>query len=155
MLIYHPAYDIYHTSFRIISILANSLSNCLEFERVRLYDFILLFPHDLQNVTLPAGSGGIKHKYDETQYNRLPNRRKVFNQVRNYFELSVHCLISYGALDLKSYQDGLLCKGPKFESISAQLEDSRDKLDAEILNYFKTVFAPIPIGDLKKRFHYN
>lgn len=153
MLVYHPAYDMYHTCYRILSILDESKNECLEVERVRIYDFILLFPHELKNVKLPAGTTDIRRNFKETPYNKLPNRKKVFQQIKYYFDLSTHCLVSYGALDLDKYQNGLLCKTEKFESIAAQLGKSKSNLNREVLTYFSNVFSKLSIEDLKRRFN--
>lgn len=152
MLIYHPAYDIYHTSFRILAIMSETTSDCLDTERVRMYDFLLLFPHELHNVRLPVGSTDIRRKFRETKYNRLPNRRKVYNQLRTYFDLSAQCLISYGALDIEKYQNGELCKAAKFKSIVEQFDVINSSLNSELLQYFQTIFSKIATEDLKSRF---
>lgn len=155
MLIYHPAYDIYHTAYRILCLLGNEDKMCIEYERARIYDFVLLFPHDLKNVRLPVGTGGIRKEFQETLYNKLPNRKKVFNQVGNYFELSTQCLISYGALDMEQYKNGELCKGVAFDRIYSHLKEKVNLKSNLLLNLFKDSFSLIPLEDLKKRFQYN
>lgn len=155
MLIYHPAYDIYHTAYRILCLLGNENVACLEYDRARIYDFVLLFPHDLKNVRMPVGTGGIRKEFAETPYNKLPNRKKVFTQVGNYFELSAQCLISYGALDMERYKNGELCKGGEFDKIYSQLRDKTTQKNTLLFNLFKETFSGIPLQDLKKRFQYQ
>lgn len=53
MLAYHPALDPYHTSFRMLRLIASSPYK-LEPDRLRLLDFYLLFPHLLKKVHLPS-----------------------------------------------------------------------------------------------------
>lgn len=155
MLIYHPAYDIYHTAHRILSLLGNEDIDFIEYDRARIYDFVLLFPHDLQNVRMPVGTGGIRKEFNETPYNKLPNRKKVFNQVGNYFELSTQCLISYGALDMERYKNGELSKGKEFDKIYAQLKNLGNPKNLLLFNLFKNSFSKIPLPELKKRFQYQ
>jgi hypothetical protein len=155
MLIYHPAYDIYHTAYRILSLLGNEKPDYIEYDRARIYDFILLFPHDLKNVRMPVGTGSIRKEFSETPYNKLPNRRKVFNQVGSYFDLSIQCLISYGALDMERYKKGELCKGQEFDKIYKQLKDNMSLKSITLFNLFKDSFSLIPLNELKKRFQYQ
>lgn len=155
MLIYHPAYDIYHTSYRILSLLGNESMNCIEYDRARIYDFVMLFPHDLKNVRLPVGTQSIRKKFAETPYNRLPNRKKVFNQVGNYFELSTQCLISYGALDMDQFKNGELCKGKEFDKIYSELKNKLQPKNILLFSLFKDSFSAIPLQELKKRFQYQ
>jgi hypothetical protein len=117
-----------------------------------MYDFLLLFPHELHRVRLPVGSTDIRRNFRETKYNKLPNRRKVYSQLRTYFDLSAQCLISYGALDKEKYQNGELCKAEKFRSIVDQFDVNNSSLNSELLQYFRTVFAKISTEDLKARF---
>jgi len=152
MLIYHPAYDIYHTSFRVLHILENSLRDQLEIERVRVYDFILLFPHELHHIKLPVGTTSIRKKFSETAYNKVPSKKKVFNQIKYYFDVSTHCLVSYGALNLEKYQEGFLAKTDAVAQITTKLKTDLSTIDGDLLELFAQNLDKIPLEELKQRF---
>jgi hypothetical protein len=152
MLIYHPAYDIYHTTFRIICILGNSMKNEIEVERVRIYDYISLFPHELCHIRLPAGNTHLKKKFPETAYNKVPSKKKVFNQLKDYFDVAAQCLISFGVIELSKYLEGKLVKTVKFEEIIAKLDINNNSIDLEIYDLFRDSLDKITLQELKNRF---
>lgn len=51
MLVYHPAYDAYHCVFR--SLLITSRVKVIETAKLRILDFFLCFPAEIQKVRLP------------------------------------------------------------------------------------------------------
>ena len=53
MIVYQPAFDLYHTLFRIMKLLSYFEKNdYIEIERLRIWDYYLLFPNKLKEVTL-------------------------------------------------------------------------------------------------------
>lgn len=63
MIVYNQAFDLYHTIFRLLHFL-NKFENqtILEIERVRIWDFYLLFPSKIHEIRL---------KQDESEKNLL------------------------------------------------------------------------------------
>src|SRR5690348_14875343 len=103
MLTYHQGFDIYHTAYRIIKLLSETKLNSLEKEKLRIIDFIVLFPNDLENIKMPMGSTKYKTKFKSNKYNSVPNRKRLFIQLGKYFETSLQCLLTFGILDLENY----------------------------------------------------
>lgn len=155
MLIYHPAYDIYHTSFRVLKILESNTTECLELEKLRILDYILLFPHELKYITVPVDFSSIKRKYHENSYNRIFNRKKVFQQIQHYFQLSLQCLISYGAIDIEKYKAGLVCKSTNFNDVVLKINLDSSFLDPDLLSLFRKSLIGMPTDELKKRAKLN
>ena len=53
MITYSPAFDLYHTIFRMAHILERLDDNeCFEIDKVRIWDFYLLFPSKLYDLSI-------------------------------------------------------------------------------------------------------
>lgn len=55
MLVYHPAYDAYHCVFR--ALLITNRINIIEVAKLRILDFFLCFPAEIQRIRLPRTHG--------------------------------------------------------------------------------------------------
>jgi hypothetical protein len=149
MLTYHPAFDIYHTVFRILKILGLAEGSSLERERVRMLDFILLFPQDLKNVRLPPGYMSLKNKHTENPYNQVPNRKRLFYQLDTYFETAVECLLSYELLNVESFKNGILHLTDKWKK--TDLDINAGFIDDAVMQLIKDEFLKMSLTELKQR----
>lgn len=102
MLIYNPAFDIYHCAFRMINLLDNLKENkSVEIERLRIWDFYLLFPDKIYEISLKRDEDDIKEliknyiSKTNNPYTNLSNNRKMFQRIRPYQLNSLKCLASY------------------------------------------------------------
>ena len=48
MIIYNPAFDIYHCVYRMISILSNLVNEKIEVDKLRILDFYMVFPGEIK-----------------------------------------------------------------------------------------------------------
>lgn len=150
MITYHQAFDVYHTSFRIIYFLSTNEIDEIEVERLRIFDFLLLFPHELHNVSMPIGTGSIKSKFKENKYNRVPNRRRVFFQLGKHYELAIKCLISYNLIKIDNYKNGFLSLNQN--TITEKIINGYyNSIDSELIKLLKQEFMPLSLYELKKR----
>ena len=83
MLLYHPMLDPYHCSLRALSLLSDSRIQKIEWDRFRLLDFLIVFPHTLKKMRVPTEYrsrrrflGAIPEPYE-----LLPNMTRIFYQV--------------------------------------------------------------------------
>lgn len=53
MVIYHPAYDVHHCSYRLLHILSHVSDGRVSRDSLRLIDFYYVYPHLLKRVDLP------------------------------------------------------------------------------------------------------
>lgn len=152
MLTYHQAFDIYHTAFRIIRILNVNPGFAFETDRLRIFDFLTLFPHELQNVQLPAGASSYKYKFKETKYNALPNRQRVFIQLGKYFNSSLSCLLSYEIIDFSEYKNDkiLLTVNDKSKALYMSFGNESGRA-MEIESFLNEFFLKMNLTELKKR----
>jgi len=61
MIVYHPAFDLYHSVYRMLQILTHFDKNdYVETERLRIWDFYLLFPDKINTIKLKNTEKDIK-----------------------------------------------------------------------------------------------
>lgn len=106
MIVYNQAFDLYHTIFRLLHFL-NKFENqtILEIERVRIWDFYLLFPSKIHEIRLKQDESDIRRirkefiKDSNNPYERITDNRKIFEKIRPYQQAALNCIASYGIID--------------------------------------------------------
>lgn len=109
MIVYNQALDLYHTIFRLLHFL-NKFENqtILEIERVRIWDFYLLFPSKIHEIRLKQDESDIRRirkefiKDSNNPYERITDNRKIFEKIRPYHQAALNCIASYGIIDKSS-----------------------------------------------------
>lgn len=73
MLLYNKVIDPYHSLLRMLSICHLSKVNMLEYERLRMYDFLLAFPSHIIDTSLPRNLTKQKNSFKKylNAYNRF------------------------------------------------------------------------------------
>ncbi|HLS38652.1 MAG TPA: ABC-three component system middle component 5 [Sphingobacterium bovisgrunnientis] len=80
----------------------------VEIERLRIWDFYLLFPDKISSIKLKQTEKDIKEliktyiKKSDNPYELLLDNRKVFEKIKPYQLGALKCLASYGIID-KNY----------------------------------------------------
>lgn len=152
MLVYHPSFDIYHTAFRILKVLCDNPKSKVEIDRMRIFDFIILFPHELKNITIPEkAEKGIKSLFRETRFNKLPDRKIVFKQIKPYFDLSIQCLITRKLIDIDLFKQGVLKINAEYSSSIKENFKEDESIEYIVLDFLYSNFLDIPLTELKKR----
>lgn len=106
MIVYNQALDLYHTIFRLLHFL-NKFENqtILEVERVRIWDFYLLFPNKIHDIILKQSESDIRKlrkdfiKDSKNPYEQISNNRKIFEKIKPYQQAALNCIASYGIID--------------------------------------------------------
>ena len=109
MIVYHPAFDLYHSVYRMLQILTHfDKSDYVEIERIRIWDFYLLFPDKISTIKLKMTEKDIRELIknyipkSDNPYELLMDNRKVFEKIKPYQLGALKCLASYGIVD-KNY----------------------------------------------------
>ena len=128
MIVYQPAFDLYHTLFRIMKLLSYFEKNdYIEIERLRIWDYYLLFPNKLKEVTLKQNEKQIKDLINnyivkpKNPYEQILNDRKMFEKIRPYQMSAIKYLASLGIIN----QDYL--KHNKITKISKEIFNDFNK----------------------------
>jgi len=106
MIVYHQAFDLYHTVYRHICILTYFNRNeYVEVERLRIWDYYLLFPNKMDKIKLKQEEKDIKQlirsfiQRKDNPYEIILDDRKMFEKIRPYQINSIKCLASYGVIN--------------------------------------------------------
>jgi hypothetical protein len=83
VLIYHPMFDPYHCALRFSCILTDSQKPNMEWDRLRLLDFFVTFPHLLSRIRLPRALTSRRGQLRDVPepYERLPASHRLFFQL--------------------------------------------------------------------------
>ncbi len=98
MLIYHPAFDIHHYIFRILQLLIKLGNETHDIDRMRILDFYLLFPEELNRVRFPKAIKHIKRPL-QNPYETIENPNRLFHQLEKYYLTAIKCLAAYNLID--------------------------------------------------------
>lgn len=106
MIVYNQALDLYHTIFRLLHFLNKFENNSIiEIERIRIWDFYLLFPSKIHEIRLKQGESDIRQlrkqfiKDSKNPYEKISENRKIFEKIKPYQLAALNCIASYGIID--------------------------------------------------------
>ena len=126
MITYNPAFDLYHSIFRMAHIVDRlSDGECFEIDKVRIWDFYLLFPSKLYDLSIRRDEKAVREsrkllvaRTDNPYEEFRGDNRKLFEWIKPFQVSALNCLVSCGILRKEEYLAGRVCL------------DSRDKLNA-------------------------
>lgn len=103
---YTPAFDPFNAIYRFLQILQHfDMEKEVEVDRLRIFDFYLLFPYKTAKITMGKDDAEIKSmrtryiKSKENPYNFNLNDRKLYERLRPYQMIALSHLASYGLID--------------------------------------------------------
>jgi hypothetical protein len=111
MILYHPATDFYHCWMRCAYLLCHCREKGIEFDRLRIIDFLLCFPHELETCRLPAARSAELRKMIRRvpcTYEDSSSIRQGFRQISKVQGQVAMDMVSKGVLQGTAYREGLL-----------------------------------------------
>lgn len=115
MITYNPAFDIYHSIYRMAHIVDQlDASEHMEIDRARIWDFYLLFPDQVYTITIRRGEEHLRKLRDlwipkeKNPYAYQGDNRKLFEWIKPVQLSALGCMVSCGLLDRDSYEAGRL-----------------------------------------------
>ncbi len=113
MITYNPAFDLYHSIFRMAHIIASMREGeTYEIDKVRIWDFYMLFPDKVHNIHLKQDEKTIrelrKTKLEKSNnpYEYHGDNRKLFEWIKPVQVSALNCLVSCGILNKDEYLSG-------------------------------------------------
>ena len=148
MITYNPAFDLYHSIFRMAHILMKmDDGKPLEIDRVRIWDFYMLYPVQLNHVSLKIDESEIRDarkllKIKETPYDYKGDIRKLFEWIKPFQISALGCLVSCGILSKEEFEAGNVSVSNSTK-LKAFVERSGDLSVQEnnILNFLNFLFG--------------
>ncbi len=109
MFIYHPAFDLFHTTFRMLVLIDSIGSKPIELERFRIMDFYITFPFELRKLNLNEISKDLSayRKFIPklaNPYEEILDGFKTLERMRSYQLDAIKFLISYGYIDSEQFE---------------------------------------------------
>jgi hypothetical protein len=142
MIVYSEYKDIYHCSYRIISIL-KIIDSDIEFNKLKIIDFFLVFPSLVKEISFPKQKGISLLKNESSAnfdtYEIIPEKKQLFFEISPYQAQAVTILKAKGII-IES--NGNIYFNPDFtsESIDKLLQSSKYILDNFYVKLIKTLF---------------
>ena len=101
MLIYHPMLDPYHCCLRMLSVLCDSEVPTLEWDRIRLIDFFVTFPHLLGTIRFPNELRRYRKQMTSIPepFEMLPSAPRLFYQMGELQSVAAGLLTARGYVD--------------------------------------------------------
>ena len=164
MITYNPAFDLYHTIWRMGHILLRlEHDEAFEVERMRIWDFYLLFPTMLYEVRLSRSEQELHEARKtyiartHTPYEYEGDRRKLFEWLHPVQSSAMSCLVSCGILSKEAYLSGRISIAHR-ETLKAFISHSGKLTSQEqnTLSFLSLFSRHVPLcGDdgLKARTH--
>ena len=110
MITYNPAFDLYHCFFRIAHILQRlEDGECFEVDKIRIWDFYLLFPSKLYEVSLRQTEQEIREarkrfvSSKRNPYEYSGDNRKLFEWIKPFQVSALNCLVSCAIINKDAY----------------------------------------------------
>jgi len=99
MIGYHPARDPYHTIVRFVRLL-DIFDRPVEFERLRIADFLLLFPEHVHDMSIPRGDMGLRSSIprNANPYWRNVDAALLFRQMASVHTAALNRMIAAGTV---------------------------------------------------------
>lgn len=148
MLLYHPFFDAYHCTFRLLQLLEKVRSVEVETPRLRVWDFYLLFPAALQDAQLPRGSTHLRSTVQkiENRYEVLPDARRAFSRLEPIQNAALAHLAATKLINADSLKAGKVLRTelPVPDEL-ANLVREKNAQANEVLNFLVTRFLEVPM----------
>jgi len=156
MIVYNQAFDLYHTIFRFIQFLKKfNDGDAIELDRLRIWDFYLLFPSKIHDIRLKQNESEIRQirkqfvRDSKNPYEAISEERKVFEKIKPYQLTALKCLASYGIIDkVKLNEDRVIIANKEllaaFVSKLKELSRTEQNVVSLMTSYFNqlSLFGP-------------
>ncbi|MDR9759422.1 hypothetical protein RJJ37_07215 [Rhizobium redzepovicii] len=145
MLVYHPAYDIYHGAFRSLLLLEHTPSKTMPFDTMRILDLYFVFPYLIADLDFPRGAGakGRKLAGSPSRFNTLPSPRTFLEQMKGLHTLIGTALAGLGFISGDAFKNGVIERTATL--VPETLLSNASPEDLELAEYLGTKIATIPI----------
>jgi len=146
MITYNEAFDINHTIYRIMLLFRNLKFDSVEYERVRIWDFFMAFPFEIENVRfgVKPEDRDIKKLFPKRNnpYRKIINPRKLFNRMHSYQLTAINKLASYGIIanDFESVGRIRIINRGKLNEILETIDSELETRESNVLKILTTYF---------------
>lgn len=144
MLIYHQAFDFYNCIFRLLQLLSRAKSEQVEVEKLRIWDFYLVFPNEVsKHVTFPNDLFELRKIFKEkpNPYEDITDGKRIFERMKEYQLSALRCLASYELIDQESLNNNWVKRTDR--PLPKAISDRLEILNTREANVIKLVTSPL------------
>ena len=105
MILYNNAFDLYHTIFRVLHLISKVDANAsIEVDRVRIWDYYLLFPTQIFHIKPRRNEVEFKKNLKQLNitktnpYQKISDERMTLEKIKPYQIAALNCLASYNII---------------------------------------------------------
>ena len=152
MITYNPAFDLYHSIFRMAHIVHRlDVGESFEIDKVRIWDFYLLFPEKVHTIHLRLDEkdfrtyrNKIKKLYNPYEYRG--DNRKLFEWIKPFQMSALNCLVSCGILKKDAYLSNRVCVAGR-EALDAFLKQAGEMSvrESNVLSFLSLLSRNMPL----------
>ena len=135
MIVYHPLHDLYHCIYRITGLIQFLPDKEFSDIRLKIYDYYLLFPHELKKITLPRHLQKYK-RLGENKYYYPEVNKSVFFELNGIQDEALRLIGTYGIIDLKLFINKDIIKKKEKETLFA-IDEEQNPVLVLFLEYFE------------------
>lgn len=106
MLVYHPAYDLYHAVSRFLKLLYLDKNKTYSTDHIKLIDYFVVFPGEITKMQLPLEYKNYRKLFKVNPYEDVYNGPIVFRQLQGYQDSALQSLAAYSFIDPLAYRKG-------------------------------------------------
>lgn len=145
MLVYHPAFDVYHGVFRALLILENTPGKSMPTDTLRIVDLYYVFPYLLADLEFPKGAGvkGRKLAGTPSRFNTLPSPKTFLEQSKGLHKLTVAALAGRELISGDALKEGLVKRTEN--PVPDELLKHAAPEDLDLAEYLGTKIATVPL----------
>ena len=153
-MIYTPAFDTFNTIYRMLHILSHfDTEKYVEVERMRIFDYYLLFPHRAHKIRLKPGEGEFRvhlKRFVSSKVNpchTITNDRRLLERLRPYQMIALSHIASYGLISPEHLlnQQVKVADPDKLRDVISRLE-KMEGIEGNVLSWLCLCFRTTPIN---------
>lgn len=145
MLIYHPAQDINHCVYRLLSIMENTAHQKIKLDTYRLIDFYTLFPYLVSLIKpLPKPLDKHRSKFSDVSepFEALKNTRRILFELENLQTVAIQNLLAKNILDKEYFDKGFIKRTEL--SLPSPLEEELTNSTLAQEDWFRALIDDLP-----------
>lgn len=129
MLVYHPAFDMYHCIFRMVRLLNRLPKASYHVERIRILDFYLLFPGQIPSFRFPRPLMTHRRRFagKDNRYEKLADPFRIFLRLSPFQQEALGCLAAHGLVDSTELTKGMVSRTD--QALPSRLKAIADETD--------------------------
>ncbi len=163
MITYNPAFDLYHSIFRMAHIVKFlQEGECFEIDKIRIWDFYFLYPSKIYDINIkPRKEKDVflaREKWIDKEcnpYEYKGDNRKLFEWIKPVQVSALSCLVSCGILKKEEYLNNKVSVSNR-QALDDFLEHAgpltvRERNTLAFMSYFSRIMSLTGFDGLKAR----